>query len=568
MKIRLKVMISMMVFIPLILCGIGATIVAGNSMQKTAQKAVEKTLIGTTDLFASALSQIPGKYEMKNDGKVYKGDFCISEAYTLIDTAKKSSECEYTFFWGNTRALTTIKDDGDKRITGTRTEDANVIQKVLNDGEAYFNSHLTIAGKDYYVEYFPVRQEGSKEIIGMTFVGLPNELVKKDIVASWVKIGIIVLFCLLGSGVIAFYFINRMIRALNASVKIADAMGEGDMSIHFENFALSRSDELGDLARALDKMQMSLKNALGEVQRSGLSLMETSETLGKMAKETSRTISQVENAVNDIAKGATSQAQDTGNASGSIMSMGQIIEENVVNINALHDTTEKMDRSGSAAMVTLNELREVNEKVIKSIELIAEQVQVTNGSAMKIHEATDLITSIAEETNLLSLNASIEAARAGEAGKGFAVVADQISKLAEQSNDSGREIEAITDALIEESAKTVATMAEVKEIMSAQAEKMSQTGESFGFVNEGMGETIRRVAEINEQSRRLDEARGKIEDIIASLTAISEQNAASTEETSAAASEVAATAENLAVSAERVRDVSTAIGRCMGRFHF
>ena len=145
--------------------------------------------------------------------------------------------------------------------------------------------------------------------------------------------------------------------------------------------------------------------------------------------------------------------------------MGDMIEKNNSQIENLNVNAEEMTKAGDSAIDTLKELETINGKTKNAIDVIYEQTNTTNESAMKIREAINLITDIAEETNLLSLNASIEAARAGEQGRGFAVVAGQIQKLAEQSNESARKIEAIVASLIEDSDKAVETMNEVRQIM-------------------------------------------------------------------------------------------------------
>lgn len=110
---------------------------------------------------------------------------------------------------------------------------------------------------------------------------------------------------------------------------------------------------------------------------------------------------------------------------------------------------------------------------------------------MKIRAAVDLITSIAEETNLLSLNASIEAARAGEQGRGFAVVAGQIQKLAEQSNESAGSIADIIGELLKDSENSVHIMEEVQEIMNEQQEKLQATRRQFMEVGDGIEVPLR-----------------------------------------------------------------------------
>ena len=198
--------------------------------------------------------------------------------------------------------------------------------------------------------------------------------------------------------------------------------------------------------------------------------------------------------------------------------------------------------------------------------MIYEQTNTTNESAMKIRTATSLITSIAEETNLLSLNASIEAARAGEQGRGFAVVASQIQKLAEQSNDSARQIENIIDSLIEDSQKSVATMEDVKKIMESQSESVDRTNERFTHVRNGITQSLDGVNQIADKTKRLDEARVNVVDVVQNLTAIAEENAASTEETSASVTEVSTIVYSISENAAKLKEVAEHLEQSMSIF--
>ena len=180
----------------------------------------------------------------------------------------------------------------------------------------------------------------------------------------------------------------------------------------------------------------------------------------------------------------------------------------------------------------------------------------TNDSAIKIKEAIDLITAIAEETNLLSLNASIEAARAGDAGRGFAVVATQIQKLAEQSNESALTIDQIINELLNDSAQAVEIMKELKEIIEKQNEHVAETGAIFAEVMDGIDSSIVGVGNIREKSAELDGARTGVVDIVQNLSAIAEENAASTDETSASTAEVASIVGEVADSAKQLSQIA------------
>ena len=184
------------------------------------------------------------------------------------------------------------------------------------------------------------------------------------------------------------------------------------------------------------------------------------------------------------------------------------------------------------------------------------QTNITNESVQKIKEATVLIASIAEETNLLSLNASIEAARAGEQGKGFAVVASQIQKLAEQSNESASQIDEITNALISDSTKSVETIAQVRASMNERSEKMETTDSMFRQVNTGVDHAMDSVNTITEKTELLNQSREKIIDVVQNLSAIAEENAASSQETSASITQVNTVVTDISDNASGLKDIA------------
>jgi methyl-accepting chemotaxis protein len=295
-------------------------------------------------------------------------------------------------------------------------------------------------------------------------------------------------------------------------------------------------------------------------------LYNASTELDTNASHTTSTVGNVETAVNEIATGATNQASETQKATDDIVNMGNMIEHTNSQVESLTSTANLMRESSEEAAATLKELDNINQQAIASIDVIYEQTNTTNISAMKIKEATTLISSIAEETNLLSLNASIEAARAGEAGRGFAVVASQIQKLADQSNESANQIDQIIHALIEDSEKAVKTMDEVKTIMNLQSENVHKTGQVFEQVRDGISSSISGVGEIATRTTQLDKARGDVVDVVQNLTAIAQQNAASTEETSASVMEVSNVMQEIMENANRLKEIASVLEENMNSF--
>jgi methyl-accepting chemotaxis protein len=260
--------------------------------------------------------------------------------------------------------------------------------------------------------------------------------------------------------------------------------------------------------------------------------------------------------MSDMANGATAQASETQTVSEAVMQIGDGIEQTTGAIQNLLNNADTMKRAGQAGVESVEDLESISEKVKSQIAVIYQQTNTTNESAQEIHKATELISSIANETNLLALNASIEAARAGESGRGFAVVAEQIKNLAEQSNQSAKTIEGIIKNLLEESEQAVKTMNTVDAIIGLQADKVDTTRRVFAEVNDGLQVTISDVESIASNTQMLEQAKAQVMSSVESLSAIAEQNAAATQETAASAEELAATISEIKDATSKLYSVS------------
>lgn len=369
------------------------------------------------------------------------------------------------------------------------------------------------------------------------------------------------------ASIIGFLFISRIVRPITQVTDVVGRLAHMDFTeIEGQEKLTSRSDETGLMSRAVAELRGQLVEMVHEFRDRSEQLYEASDLLNTNAAETANTVEQVEKAVAEIAEGASSQADETQKATENVILMGNMVEETTRQVEELTNNANEMKKSGDEAFATLQELEKINDRARKAIDVIYEQTNTTNGSAMKIREATALITSIAEETNLLSLNASIEAARAGEQGRGFAVVASQIQKLAEQSNDSARQIEDIIDALIMDSQKSVETMEDVKKIMESQNESVGRTNDSFTQVRNGIVQSLEGVDQIADKTRRLDDARVNVVDVVQNLTAIAEENAASSEETSASVTEVSSIVNSISENAAKLREIAEHLDQSMGVF--
>lgn len=376
--------------------------------------------------------------------------------------------------------------------------------------------------------------------------------------------GIIVLVV---CGLLGFGLGKLVVRPINMLAKNVLKLSEMDFTADETQEKLNRrKDETGQMSRAISGLREELVKVYAQIKEQSKSLYKAAETLSGETMETSEAVGQVDRAVGEIADGATSQAEETQKATENVILIGNMVEEAGEQVSSLNSNADAMQRASVEAMETLRELDHTNVQTREAIEKISEQTNTTNESALKIREATTMITSIAEETNLLSLNASIEAARAGEQGRGFAVVASQIQKLAEQSNESAREIEEIIDSLIHDSEEAVETMDSVKEIIARQSANVERTGAGFAEVKKGIDTSLENISAISDSISRMDEARVNVVDVVQNLTAIAEENAAGTEETSASATEVGAIVQNMAEQAGKLKEVAGQLENSMDVF--
>ena len=508
-----------------------------------------------------------GDWHLEGD-LLYKGEYNVSEeALDVVDGIGRVEGYVATIFFGDTRYLTSIVNEDGSRAIGTQAGEA-VIDAVLNKGQDYEANDVEILGEKYYAYYLPLYNEGESSPVGMLFVGASQTTVQKEINSTTLMVMGIAIAGVLICAALMWFVISAIVVAVGKGVGFLEHIADGDLTIRLDKKYINRPDEIGNLCRALAGLRDHLVGVIKGIQTQTDELAGASDTMKVRMGETTDNVVQVERAVDEIATGAGSQAEETQNATENVLFMGNMVEETAEEVERLLKYAERMLSAGQNAAETLRALERINEKTRESIDVISEQTNTTNQSAVKIREATTLITAIAEETNLLSLNASIEAARAGEQGRGFAVVAAQIQKLAEQSNESAMQIEEIINLLIHDSNKSVETMDEVKKIMAEQSAHVEQTDQIIKRVVAGIRETSDGISKISDMTERLDKARNEVVDTVQNLTAIAEENAASTQETSASTAEVSNAITAIAEESEKVADISQEINKSMEYFRW
>ena len=563
---KLKQKILLIALIPLLILGVAITVVSNKKINDAMKVTISDGLRGTATAVRSTFRKMNSEpYTLNENNELVKGDFNISQQVDLADDIKEVSDIDVSIYYGDTRYMTSAKDASGQRVLGTLS-DTEVKDNVLGQGKEYFTDNVLVSGLQYFGYYIPLIDFETGETVGMVFAGMQKEIVDSQIRQITMIIVVLAVVLMIFCAVLIFMIVGKMSKRLNIGVNALEQVAQGKLNFKFDDDSLRQTDEVGEICRAIKKLEENLSDIIKNVITGSKELLEASDNLRNRTSITSEHVEQMEKAVNEIAIGAGSQAEETQSATENIILMGNMIEEAAGELDNLNHKARNLKAGGEAVMDVIRELQESNAKTGESIDIIYEQTNVTNESAQKIKEATALITNIAEETNLLSLNASIEAARAGEQGRGFAVVAAQIQKLAEQSNESARQIERIILSLIEDSDKSVITMNEVKEIMEQQSQNVMKTNEQVAQLVEEVEQSIGVIDEVSAKIAKINEARSSVVDTVQNLSAIAEENAASTEETSASVTEISGIINEIADEAHELKTISNQMDETMSMF--
>lgn len=532
MKLTIRKKMILCASVPICILGIIIVIIAMTSLKDSIIRQVENSLRGTASATLAAYDQNSGSYIRSENGDVWKGGYNISSSEKLLDSIKEQSGVEVTFFYGTERIMTSIKDENGERILGSPVG-KTIEEIVLKNGQEYFSDNVSVDGELYYGYYIPVFQESDHtNAMGIVFAGVNKMETLSSVLAIVFYMVIIVVTVAVIGTVAASLIANSMSRALNSEIGCVEKLAVGNLNGTLNQKHFNRKDEIGDLTRAIGKLQSDLRHIIGEISDSTDQLLTSADTLEQTSHETLENMNHAMQSVDTITSGAVSQAEDTRTASDNIVYMGNLITETGSEAAALSESADNMMESSDKTNVTIVELKSISEEVESMVQMIAALTEQTNESAKSIREAAGFISDIAGQTNLLSLNASIEAARAGETGKGFAVVAGEIQKLAEQSNNASQSIDQIVNTLIANAEHGVTAMQQMQAVIKKQNQNIVNTETSVGAVIKEIHMSIENIRNIERKTSELEQARNEMMNIVQGLSEIAKSNADNTQETS------------------------------------
>lgn len=513
-----------MAIVPLLVLSVLVTLVMVVSMRSAIVHEVELSLKGTATVVKAAYEQNSGDYVQAEGGDIWKGRYDISRSGAFLDAISESSGQDVTFFYGSVRTMTSIKTEDGRRIVGTEAGE-KVQQEVLQGGRAYFSENVDIKGVPYFGYYLPVYQPDGGEPIGMVFSGMPRTEVLAFIYRSLAIVVVLVLAILAVSVLLIRRYNYAMTHALRKAINAVHDVAGGRLDTPIAETILARDDEIGVLGNSIAELRDVLKQLVDHMGETTQSLRAEANRLEEISAETQQGVDVMRQASAAISEGAAQQAKDTESASESIEVMGGLITQTNGEAQQLGKQADEMRGASGEAGTAIDALKGVSDRVSEVVQDVEQMMTQTNESAGQIREASDLISGIADQTSLLSLNASIEAARAGAAGRGFAVVAEEIRKLADQSDEASRRIRETIENILSDFAGVVRSMQQMREVIDQQNSHIRSTETTVKDVVDGLGRTAQGIGTILGEMERLEAARGDVDGVIASLSAVAKENA-------------------------------------------
>ena len=441
-----------------------------------------------------------------------------------------------------------------KENFGEYYEDADLVNKFQLDkdnGLINFNKHLV---------FYKKISETNWILIGK----IPFSYINEEPNQIRLSIIIFILLFIFISIFLSYVISTSIANPLNKMKNLIGEAKKGNLALAVKD---NGNDEISDLISDFNQMLESIKKLINQVRDSSKKVIKSSELVSESANQSFISSRQISEIINQVAIGSVDQAEEIGNCAESInvLALGiNKVEDNMEIVSDVADKTKKLSYNAIEVVKLLNnkafQTNEASEKMIDDIDDLSNNMK-------EIERIVKTMSLIADQTNLLSLNASIEAAKAGDAGRGFSVVANEVKKLANQSKDSTKDIKNIIMNILNKTKRTKEVAYRANEVVSEQLEIVKKTDDSFKEINDSMGNLMECVKEVSDSIKKVLKSKEDAAESIENISAISEQTASIAEEVSATTQEQTSASQELTNLSEELDKAAKILSEAISLFN-
>lgn len=504
--------------VPLILLTVLSLIIGviqfRSSMYKQTKSSLKSSALAAMNLYNS---QGYGDYAMKSDGNVWRGmNFNVSAETSVVDGLKEQTGVDITFFYQDTAVMTSICNESGIRWIGMKAGE-NIRQYTLGQGAQLWYQNIEIDQNMNHAYLIPIVQPGDGTVTGALMASVSTAeldamMHRYILISTLVSAAVLIVMA-----TVIYWYIGGLTKVLHNVRRVLLHVSEGNFTD--DRLAVSnRKDEFGELAAGTEKLRVKISHLFDEIQNGMFRLTDAADTIHMVLKQNVGAAREMNASVGQINEKANSQKTDAQTASDDVKTTRDAIDQMLAQLHAITGLSDHMAELSNHSGSILNQLLNSSRNARDTVQEINQQVSVTNESAQQIKSVTEYITNIAEETNLLALNASIEAARAGDAGKGFAVVAQEIQKLAEESNNSAIKIGDNILSLVNKTDGIVKIISTIEAALRRQEDDVEKTKRIFDEMNADIIQITSRQADMQENISSINHAKDSMSDIISDLS--------------------------------------------------
>lgn len=528
-------MLMLLTMIPLFVSMILISVISLNITKSNLESAAEEKLYVVAN-------------DLSNHCRENEISYATAEQYHDYIDSLKEQKIEMAIIIKDSPSVASIKNENDYRV-----RDIEVSEEIYAHGdEGFYDSDVVIDGKVYYGYYKPITVHD--EVIGMAFAAQLKDNVTEAVNSSIVKFVSIAFVLVAVFTLIILLFSKGLIKAFLVLDENVNALSQGDLSAHSEH--RSGIKEVHNLFSSAKHMQENLSDIIGKVKNVSGELVDNVSEVTSLSQKSADRAQSITMAMQELSDSTMNMTESVQDINLQMIEIGNCVGDISENVDRLYVTSESIQKVNEEAKVNMQTIHDNTVQSVTAVNDITEQIKETNESIKGIDTAVELILSISEQTQLLSLNASIEAARAGEMGKGFSVVAEEIRNLSEQSAEGAEMIKDIAKIIVEKSHKSVQLAEEVHSLIMLEQENVSKTQLKYEELSKDIGDSVNEIKAISDKTEYLTEYKEKVVDHVQSLSAISEENAASNQEVNANVSEIMSDVQTVSENCEKMNHLA------------